>query len=178
MHCQLVKLCIMEKNKKLTEVPIANSFSDGYALAVIGGSLKRVPRSLLPESSEVTSDSGQIFVMATPPSSGYSYVINDDRITLTEGEDFFCIFADDSAPTRSNISLNINGIECLLYWKGENISIMAQTFGEVFTSTNGYVHLIYRNGHLELIGVDTISSSGRIYYSPNNYIESNHWYDA
>lgn len=169
----------MEKNKKLTEVPLAQTFTDGSVLAVIGGSLKRVPKSLLPSQSGSETGTEEVpFVTASAPTSGYSYIVNDDRITLEEGNHFYCIFADDSAPSKDSVTLNVNGIECVLYWKGENISMMSKTLGEVFTNSNGYIHFIYRNGHLELIGVDTISSGTRIYSSPSIYIENGYWYEA
>lgn len=165
----------MEENKKITEVPIAQTFPDGYVLTVIGGSIKRVSKSLISSSSSGMCN--EIFVEAQAPETGYSYTVEDSRLSLSENTSFFVLFPDDNAPTRANVSLSVNGIECVLYWKGQNISMMASTLGHVFTHTNGYVHFKYMNNALHLIGVDTISSGNRLYTAPNDYVK-NTWYES
>jgi hypothetical protein len=170
----------MEQNRKLTEVPLAEAYdaASGQLLGVMGGSLKRIPGSLLPGAAE--TGGGTPYVEALAPDEGEStaYRVSDTRLTPKEGEAFFCLFPDDDAPTRDHVSLNVNGVDCQLYWKGEQIGLMARTLGHVFTRSNGYVHLVCTApGQLELAGVDSINHNGRLYLTPSQYL-SNEWYAA
>lgn len=113
-----------------------------------------------------------------PEGDGMAYRVSDVHLTPAEGEAFFCLFPDDDAPTRDYVALEVNGVDCQLYWKGENIGHMARTLGHVFTRSNGYVHFVCTApGRLELAGVDGINYNGRLYLTPSQYI-SHEWYAA
>ena len=87
-------------------------------------------------------------------------------------------FPDDLAPTREQVKLLVNGTRCTLYWKGENLSLMASTLGHVLTRSYGYVHLTFRaGGGLDLQGVDTITCGTRLYLSPSEWQEQA-WVEA
>lgn len=168
----------MEQNRKLTEVPLAQVLPEGSALlGVVGGSLKRVPPSLV--GGGAAQGGGEPYVKATAPAEGSNdYVVDDARLSLADGAGFYVLFPDERAPTREQVKLLVNGTRCTLYWKGENLSLMATTLGHVLTRSYGYVHLTCRaGGGLELQGVDTIASGTRLYLSPSEWQEQT-WVEA
>lgn len=160
-------------NKKLTEVPLApDGTTDARLIVESGGSILRMEASALG-----TGDAVPYVAALAPEGSGTAYRVVDSRVTLDEGSAFHVLFPDSLAPTRSYVSLSVNSVDCPLYWKGENISLMAETLGHAFTREAGYVHFAVADGRLELCGVDTIASGSRLYTSPGEYIEQA-WVEA